>query len=938
MSRIGSYDDSPYKIEMVGSEITIKFIRNGDGTGTLNWTLPSAAMCQRAGGPYDGIVIVVDNNPIGPNQTPKDGKYYEADTTVSASLHAGDKIDTARVVGAFYHDQTTNTLTVTDIDDRGIYYFAAFAVDGVVQYHQEGVHTYSQKYDVEGKGGSAAFQVIKVGASSTTATELVTDTVLNFKVDGNAYSITVPTNSTWGDVVELLNGAAKSANNTFVSQLPPYEGNLFLRGSDLYQIQNSKAVKVPASLSRGVAPHTPQDGSFWLDNNVLKVWHNAWTEVADYAITSVTTPSKMMGCELYLFDGEYVNRWDGNVWIDLPTQTTTFDTSIKCGQFWLNPTTGELTRYTGACAGDWVSVIPIESTMPPNEVVSGTLWVQESKNKLFKRVSDGWVNQTVIFSPDTPTTPVPYWVDTEHGVVNVYDDGVWVAQSNAIFWSINPMLIDAGQTWWDPSSDTLYVWDEAAYHWLEIDDLYVGESDPSQQYAPKLNDARVLDGKTIEVFDGSDWVPVANWVIYISDSLYDPKQPPRHLVAPNGVYLWDVSVWNRIQNNVPTVNPNLATVGEYWIDDSIPNVFQWSGSAWVPVAFSNTAISVTSGTRWWNGSRLQVWDGVRWNDGVVPFQAAFDAQGNVVVTSTTIGTSGSVLLDGASVFFTNVQPKAQLLAAVRGVDPVGSTPMYTQMGVGTDGTSEERREMIDAILLSLGYPTISVELTKQQLDFCVDQAIQNIRRYSSASYTRGFIMMNLQLGKQKYVLSDRSNDMHRIVNIMSIRRSASAFGAQNAGSEVYGQMMIQNLYSTTGFDMLTYHLMYEYSELLERLFATRMNFQWNERTRTLHLFQSGRDNELVMLETMLERTEQDILQDRYLNNWCQSWAIGEACSMLAEIRGKYSNLPSASGGLSLNASDLRARADALFAQCMEEIDNGMANDFENYPASGILFG
>lgn len=100
-----------------------------------------------------------------------------------------------------------------------------------------------------------------------------------------------------------------------------------------------------------------------------------------------------------------------------------------------------------------------------------------------------------------------------------------------------------------------------------------------------------------------------------------------------------------------------------------------------------------------------------------------------------------------------------------------------------------------------------------------------------------------------------------------------------------------------------------------------------------------RSKERVLLDVMVERTEQDLLVDRYTRPWLIKFATAKAMMILAEVRGKYASLPGAGGGVSLNASDLRGQATEYFEQCTDDIDNFIVNSVEDVGLnSGIMLG
>ena len=98
----------------------------------------------------------------------------------------------------------------------------------------------------------------------------------------------------------------------------------------------------------------------------------------------------------------------------------------------------------------------------------------------------------------------------------------------------------------------------------------------------------------------------------------------------------------------------------------------------------------------------------------------------------------------------------------------------------------------------------------------------------------------------------------------------------------------------------------------------------------LNVHQTFHRPELLLLDCAAERTEQDLLKDRWAKNWIESWGLMESKKILAGIRGKYASLPGAGGGVSLNASDLMAEADALRIDLLQQIDDSVADTPEDW--------
>jgi hypothetical protein len=84
------------------------------------------------------------------------------------------------------------------------------------------------------------------------------------------------------------------------------------------------------------------------------------------------------------------------------------------------------------------------------------------------------------------------------------------------------------------------------------------------------------------------------------------------------------------------------------------------------------------------------------------------------------------------------------------------------------------------------------------------------------------------------------------------------------------------------------------------------------------------------MEVVVERTEQQMIKDRYLKGWIEKYATMQCRLILSEIRGKYASLPGAGGGVALNAGELSARADSELMNLYEQLDDYLANNPEDY--------
>lgn len=299
------------------------------------------------------------------------------------------------------------------------------------------------------------------------------------------------------------------------------------------------------------------------------------------------------------------------------------------------------------------------------------------------------------------------------------------------------------------------------------------------------------------------------------------------------------------------------------------------------------------------------------------------------ITKETIPTGSSFPTNAAQgQFFYNSQAKALYVwnglawSKANGQDE--GTPMVDKVGVGTDGSYDERANLIRVLKVQLGWPSVCVELTEEAFNVAIGNALDEFRRRADNAYRKTYVLYTLKKDQTMYYLNDPRDSTDKIVNVVKIHR-VNTLGATTLGGDngVYSQMFFNQYYSGNMVDILSLHLISALSEDFERIFAGNLMFSWNEINRQLNIHRKLYRDEKVVIECVMERTEQDLLTDRWAKQWLQTWAHAELKEILGMIRSKYPSLPGANGGLSLNGDMLISEARQDFEECLRQI-----KDFE----------
>lgn len=636
---------------------------------------------------------------------------------------------------------------------------------------------------------------------------------------------------------------------------------------------------------------------------------------------------------------------------------------------------------TAAASGGWIQQTVIVSTVDPttvstDTVITGTYWYNPTTEVLNQRdvTNTIWNVIPVLVWAGDPTNvqSCEVWWDESTNPPTLFQwdfaHSTWNPVSAFYDQATDPFgtpTLATGTLWWNPNTNTLLVWNGSSW---TIVPFFNMPQDPTQ---PQTGWAWLNTTTNQWYIWGT---PIANqWnAITPTQSATDPSQPPQ------GTFWFDTTnnvLYQRVGMMwipIPYVTtPPVNMKGQTWFNLTTNHLMEWNGSAWVPIppcAFvrleRGDMIFETTG----RGSNHCIFIPIPLgvpnnpttcvtintgqvdyvNDSNSPYQNyPLGGFGNsypcscVFETGSTYGKVRypTLNINPKAFLFSNLVPKGNIPIPQVGRDGVDGTPTYDQLGVGTTGNPAQRRQLMKEVRTMLGdsgSEVITVELDDPALDQCVQNALEVFRQKSSLAYKRAAFMLDIVPYKQNYILADKAVGYNKIVSVMAGYRFTAAFLASAMGAGVYGQVVLQHLYNMGTFDLLSYHVVAQYVEQLEILFSTRLVFVFDEASRELQIFEAFNRPERILLDVVIEKTEQEIFSNRYASRWIQQYALAEACDMLAQIRGKYGNLPGAGGSVTLNASDLRSQAADIRTKCQEEIDDYTVQNVEDFGAYGSI--
>ena len=967
MSSFDIFTDAPGMLRAEASNITLKFDRTGPTTARISWNIPApAAGCGADTRAYNGIVVTIDNTPTNAKKIPAKGTAYEADNAVNPNIHAGDKLSTALVVGAFYNDVTTTFVDVTNLQDGVPYYVTAFPVDAQLRYYVEGVHAYSQDISNRGTNDTHGEQVVvlnpelsTMGVSGTDSTGLNASTSYTFtiqvglipkpqaRVDSTdcgpvtpKYTINIDgaLAQTYADLVNEINHQLSVVTGAPQSPTAPNAGAYFWNGSTqtLYQWNGSANIPVDV-IVQPTPPSIVSTATYWLDTttNTLKLYDGSTWTLPEVVATPYDPLLPPVGTVWY--NGTDAYSWNGTTWCQavsfIQTEDPALSTTPPTGSFWYNTTNETLYRWNSA-VGLWTESTAVQYHIDPNALPTSAYWFNESSNTLYayNTPAPGWNAQTnVSITENAPSTPAPgkFWYNPAELDLRQWNGTSWVVQ-DVIPFPEDPTLRSSCDVWWNTATSVLSIWDSLVNSWVVVSALYQQGVDPTLPLPQEIGNVWV-NGPVVNVWNGYCFVPVSAIM-----TLADPRTSITsgdvwHNTTTNAWYERSTT-WVQIYPISSDHDPLTLPTGTMWYNTSNNSLNSWNGLSWIVVSVSTTPYAPSVGQLWYNTTThtLLSWNGSGWVAATSIATVELDCNGNLRFTDNRLGSTSFIeLTDGT--LFDSITQNFSFHDTKPGVDGASDIPTYEELGIGTNGNNDARRQLQNEIRYELGYPVVDVELTPEQLDYIVDKGLSELRSRSSIPYKRGFFFMQVHAESQVYYLTNKIQGMNKIVDVMGVYRTTSSFLSSAHGAGVYGQIVLQHMYNMGTFDLLSYHIMSEYTKLMEMLFAARITFTWNEQTRQLYLHHRFPMSErMVCIEATTERTEQDLLTDRYVRAWMRRYCLATARLILAETRGKFSTLPGASGSVTLNANELRQASQQEIETCIQEIEDYVVDKPDEY--------
>jgi len=207
----------------------------------------------------------------------------------------------------------------------------------------------------------------------------------------------------------------------------------------------------------------------------------------------------------------------------------------------------------------------------------------------------------------------------------------------------------------------------------------------------------------------------------------------------------------------------------------------------------------------------------------------------------------------------------------------------------------------------LGEPPLSVELSDEQLDDAIYEALRLWVTFVAPVKQEE---VTLVPGKQVYQL-ERDKIGLGVVNVMrsdEIRDNSGVFLYSDTG------MMYQYPYSANIGDFLLNRM---YIEESRRVFGEDYKWEFNEMTGALYVNPPSTDGGTLVYEYIPEVGLEDVPVRAH--DLIKRLSLAFAKNILGQIRGTFSTVPGNDGDFSLNGDDLKSEAKSELENLREEL-------------------
>lgn len=216
-------------------------------------------------------------------------------------------------------------------------------------------------------------------------------------------------------------------------------------------------------------------------------------------------------------------------------------------------------------------------------------------------------------------------------------------------------------------------------------------------------------------------------------------------------------------------------------------------------------------------------------------------------------------------------------------------------------------DLVDYIKRQLGYPSVEVELTSDQIQDCIDYSIKEFSSFAWDGELEESVILTVD-GRGTYQLPDF------ITNIIALK---SIQGFQN-----YGQNYIPDRWSeeffrafesnSTGIDAVI--SISNTFTMYEKYMQKEINYYFNPYKNTIQIMEEFSGNVVIYYTYEYTPDKRDKIYD---HQWVKDMSVAKSRYTQSTVTGKYSQ--TLIGGATINYDDMRSKAETEIEDLKEQL-------------------
>jgi len=216
-----------------------------------------------------------------------------------------------------------------------------------------------------------------------------------------------------------------------------------------------------------------------------------------------------------------------------------------------------------------------------------------------------------------------------------------------------------------------------------------------------------------------------------------------------------------------------------------------------------------------------------------------------------------------------------------------------------------KSDLIKEMELRLGGGMVDVELDPEHYELAINKSLAKYRQRAENAVEESFIFLTLNEDQNEYTLPTE------VIEVKDIYRRTTGVSSGTGNDIEPFQAAFMNTYllnAQGSGGLAMFDFMHQYRETMGRLFGAEMMFTWRPQDHKLLLHRKIKAADTAILHCYNYRPDDNILGDTYAGPWVKDYAFAHARLMLAEARGKFTQIAGPQGGTTMNADQLRTDA------------------------------